>query len=121
MAITTPMPIPTSRIDEISETLRFLGDPTRLRIIALMARSEICVCDLTDQLDLSQPLISYHLGKLRSARMVRTRRAGNWVYYSLDPDMWDTTLAPIRALLELDGLPPEAAPGGRDACEPHTT
>src|SRR5665811_1191819 len=117
MAITTPATIPASKIAKISQTLRFLGDPTRLRILALMARSEICVCDLTEQLDISQPLISYHLGKLRNAGMVRTRRDGNWVYYSLDPDRWNTTLAPVRAMLELNDLPPEAAPGGRDACE----
>lgn len=118
MAIATQTPITTERIAEISETLRFLGDPTRLRILALMARSEICVCDLTEQLDLSQPLISYHLGKLRGAGMVRTRRDGNWVYYSLDFEMWNTTLAPIRAMLELDDLPPEATPGGRGDCDP---
>jgi ArsR family transcriptional regulator len=121
MTIATQAPITADRIAEISETLRFLGDPTRLRILALMARSEICVCDLTERLDLSQPLISYHLGKLRGAGMVRARREGNWVYYSLDPELWDTTLAPIRAMLELDDLPPEAAPGGRDDCEPPTT
>src|SRR5665811_1048324 len=104
MAITTPATIPASKIAKISQTLRFLGDPTRLRILALMARSEICVCDLTEQLDISQPLISYHLGKLRNAGMVRTRRDGNWVYYSLDPEKWDTTLAPVRAMLELNDL-----------------
>nr|MBA2289619.1 transcriptional regulator [Chloroflexia bacterium] len=59
MTIATQAPITADRIAEISETLRFLGDPTRLRILALMARSEICVCDLTERLDLSQPLISY--------------------------------------------------------------
>lgn len=118
MTITTPEISPTSRIDEISDTLRFLGDPTRLKILAQMAQSEVCVCDLAEQLDLSQPLISYHLGKLRNAGMVRTRRDGNWVYYSLDPDTWSSTLAPIRAMLELDALPPQAAQGGRDACDP---
>ena len=118
MAIDTPVPGSTSTIDEVSSTLRFLGDPTRLKIIARMTRSEACVCDLTEELGLSQPLVSYHLGKLREAGMVRTRRDRSWVYYSLDPDAWNTTLAPIRALLEFGDLPPEAAPGAREACEP---
>ena len=117
MAISTSATTPTSRIDEISETLRFLGDPTRLRILALMTRSEVCVCDLTEQLGLSQPLISYHLGKLRNAGMVHSRRDRHWVYYSLDPEKWDSSLAPIRAMLELGDLPPEGAPGGRKDCD----
>lgn len=118
MAIDAPASISASKIDEVSGTLRFLGDPTRLKIIAQMVQSEACVCDLTEQLGLSQPLVSYHLGKLREAGMVRTRRDRSWVYYSLEPDVWNTTLAPIRALLELDDLPPEAAQGAREACDP---
>jgi len=118
MTISTPTPIPASKIDEISALFRFLGDPTRLKIITRMAQSEVCVCDLTDQLGLSQPLISYHLGKLRNAGMVCTRRDRNWVYYSLDSERWSTTLAPVLAMLGRDELPPEAAQGGRENCEP---
>lgn len=116
MAVTNPSLVTMERVDEISEALRFLGDPTRLRIIALMAQSETCVCDLTEQLNLSQPLISYHLGKLRNAGLVRTRRDGHWVYYSLDPEKWISTLSPVHAMLNLEELPPAAAMGGRGYC-----
>lgn len=116
MAITTPTDISAARIADVSSTLRFLGDPTRLKIIASMAESERCVCDLTDQLGLSQPLVSWHLGKLRDAGLVRSRREGTWVYYSLTPEAWATTLAPLRVLLDLGNLPLEAAPDGREPC-----
>jgi len=65
-----------------------LGDSTRLRIIALLtAEGELCVCELTHALDLSQPMISRHLGNLRAAGMVAGRRAGKWMHYRLHPDL----------------------------------
>lgn len=62
---------------------RALGDETRLRIVALLAHGELCVCHLEKALDLSQPNVSRQLGILRSAGVVEARREGTWVYYSL--------------------------------------
>lgn len=65
-----------------------LSDPTRLRIVALLgAEGELCVCELTHALDLSQPMISRHLGNLRDAGLVSDRRAGKWIYYRLHPGL----------------------------------
>jgi ArsR family transcriptional regulator len=65
-----------------------LSDPTRLRILALLAaEGELCVCDLTRALALSQPMISRHLASLREAGIVSDRRAGVWVHYRLHPDL----------------------------------
>lgn len=65
-----------------------LSDPTRLRILALLAAAdELCVCDLTLVLGLSQPMISRHLASLRDAGIVSDRRAGVWVHYRLHPDL----------------------------------
>lgn len=65
-----------------------LGDPTRLRIVALLAaEGELCVCELTHALDLSQPMISRHLGNLRDAGLVSDRRTGKWIYYRLHPEL----------------------------------
>lgn len=65
-----------------------LSDTTRLRILALLsAEDELCVCDLTGVLGLSQPMISRHLASLREAGIVSDRRAGTWVYYRLHPDL----------------------------------
>jgi len=65
-----------------------LSDGTRLRLLALLAtRKEVCVCDLTAALRMSQPMVSRHLARLRAAGMVSDRRAGIWIYYRLHPDL----------------------------------
>jgi len=62
-----------------------LADDTRLRILMLLQREgELCVCELTHALDLSQPKISRHLAQLRESGVVQTRRAGQWMYYRID-------------------------------------
>jgi ArsR family transcriptional regulator len=103
-------------IDAAIEALKFLGDRNRLRILSTLARAETCVCDLIDQLDLPQPLVSYHLRKLRDAGLVRGRRQAQWIYYSLDPEAWRRLVAPLAGLFPLGDLPPEAAFGASDRC-----
>lgn len=67
---------------------QLLSDPTRLRCLLLMqAEGELCVCELTHALDLSQPKISRHLAALRDAGVVNGRRQGQWIYYQLHPDL----------------------------------
>lgn len=61
-----------------------LSDPTRLRVLALLTKEkELCVCELTHALGLSQPMVSRHLANLRAAALVSDRRAGVWIYYRL--------------------------------------
>src|SRR5262245_19273656 len=60
-----------------------LSDETRLRIVALLAHGELCVCHVEEALGLSQPTASRHLGVLRTAGVVDSRRDGSWVYYRL--------------------------------------
>src|SRR3990167_10728575 len=60
-----------------------LADPTRLRILALLAGGEICVCDIHDTLGIPQPRASRHLSYLRRAGLVETRKQGLWVHYRL--------------------------------------
>ncbi len=103
-------------INEAVETLRFLSDRNRLRILTVLTRAETCVCDLIDQLGLPQSLVSYHLSKLKQAGLVRARRDAQWVYYSLDPEAWDRLIAPVTGLLTLGPLPPEAAFGASRRC-----
>ncbi|MHB8534723.1 MAG: metalloregulator ArsR/SmtB family transcription factor [Sulfuricaulis sp.] len=72
-----------------------LGDPTRLRLLMLLTTGEeLCVCELTHALELSQPMISRHLANLRSAGLVSDRRAGVWIYYRLHSDLpkWAQTI-----------------------------
>lgn len=60
-----------------------LADKTRLRLINLMRNEEVCVCFFTEVLGESQPKISRHLAYLRNARIVRSRREGKWMHYSI--------------------------------------
>ena len=105
-------------IDDAVESLKFLGDRNRLRILTALSRAETCVCDLIDDLGLPQPLVSYHLRKLRDAGLVRTRRDAQWVYYSLDPESWARLVAPLAGLLGPVRLPAAAAYGASPRCEP---
>lgn len=104
-------------IDQAVETLKFLSDRNRLRILTALTRAETCVCDLIDALGLAQPLVSYHLGKLKKAGLVQSRREAQWTYYSLDPDAWSRLMDPLSALLRPSSLPPEALFGAGRRCD----
>jgi ArsR family transcriptional regulator len=104
-------------LDRAVETLKFLSDRNRLRIISVLARSETCVCDLIDELDLPQPLISYHLRKLREAGIVQARRDAQWSYYSLNPDAWHQLIATVSGIFGSASLPPAAAFGSSQRCD----
>ena len=68
----------------ISELFKMLGDHTRIRILHALKQSELCVCDLSYVLDMSQSAISHQLRLLRGARIVKYRKEGKNVYYSID-------------------------------------
>ena len=76
-----------------------LSDSTRIDILKIViAKENICVCELTEQLDLSQPKISRHLALLRNLSILLDERRGQWVYYSLNhqlPDWAKSVLAII--------------------------
>ena len=73
-----------------ADVFRALGDPIRLELLAhIAANGPICVCHLDEALPYKQPRISKHLGTLRRAGLVRTRREGTWVYYELNEEMLD--------------------------------
>ncbi|HYD52354.1 MAG TPA: metalloregulator ArsR/SmtB family transcription factor [Gemmatimonadaceae bacterium] len=71
-------------LQDLAETFRVLGDPTRLRIVAALARDELCVCDLAVLLGVSRSVVSHSLRSLRQMRLVRYRKAGKIAYYALD-------------------------------------
>ncbi len=85
-----------------------LNDPIRRRILAmLLIHDERCVCDLNAMLDAPQPKVSRHLGVLREASLVLTRREGVWMHYRLHPELpaWA-----VRVLWHMnEGMPLEAA------------
>jgi ArsR family transcriptional regulator len=69
-------------MDQYVALFKALSDPTRLRIMVLLAEKELCVCQLEDALNLSQVKVSRHLNVLRHARLVESKREGLWIYYS---------------------------------------
>jgi ArsR family transcriptional regulator len=103
--------------DAAVETLKFLGDRNRLRILQILAARESCVCELVDQIDMPQPLISYHLRRLREAGLVRTRRKAQWIYYSIEPQAWHALITPLLSQYLVADLPPAAAYGASDSCD----
>ena len=79
---------------------RMLADETRLRVLMLLAaEGELCVCELTHALGVSQPKISRHLAHLRESGLLLTRRAGVWMYYHIDPDLPDWAHAVLHHTL----------------------
>lgn len=71
---------PASRVDKM---FRAFSDRTRLRILHLLRKGELCVCDLVDAIGVPQPKVSRHLAYLRKAGLVESRKDGLWIYYSL--------------------------------------
>ena len=74
--------------EEFASWFKALADPTRIRILNLLAASPepVCVCDITDHFPLGQPTISHHLKVLREAGIVGSERQGLWAFYYVEPD-----------------------------------
>ncbi len=71
-----------------TDFFKCLSDTTRLDILKLvMVKQNVCVCELTEQLQLSQPKISRHLALLRNLSILLDQRQGQWVYYRLNPNL----------------------------------
>ncbi len=73
-------------LSSLGEFFKIFGDLTRLKIIDALSKSELCVCDLVALLDMKQSRISHQLRNLRNHNVVKTRREGRNVYYSLDDE-----------------------------------
>jgi ArsR family transcriptional regulator len=84
---------------EILKFFKTLSDPTRLRVIFLLLGKDLCVCELTFILKMSQSRVSHQLRILRDAGLVEDKRDGKWMIYGIPPDVRDT----IRPLLDLFG------------------
>ena len=76
--------LPDASVEALAETFRVLGDTTRVRLLDALSRGEMCVCDLAALLGLSESAVSHQLRLLRGMRLVRPRRDGRLVHYSLD-------------------------------------
>jgi len=88
-------------LNETDTFFKMLSDSTRLRSLMLMqAEGELCVCELTHTLNLSQPKISRHLAHLREAGVLVARRNGTWMYYRINSDMQAWALQVLQTTLD---------------------
>lgn len=76
--------VPENRLERMAMTYKMLGDPTRLKILMALRSGEMCVCDLAAFTDLTESAVSHQLRRLRDLSLVKRRRDGQVLYYSLD-------------------------------------
>ena len=107
-ACCTPLlrePITASQAADLAHKLKALADPTRLRLVSMVAAhegGEACVCDLTEPLGLTQPTISHHLKILVEAGIFTRDKRGVWAYYALVPAALDA-LSSVLSTTPLSG------------------
>lgn len=85
--------IPDSEAQQIAEIFKLLGDTTRVKILQILSKRELCVCDIAAVVDMGQSAVSHQLRLLRSARLVKYRREGKLAWYSLDDEHVGSLLA----------------------------
>lgn len=74
------------RATHLADIFKALADPTRVRIVSVLAQTELCVCDLAATLGMTQSAVSHQLQLMRRMRLVKSRRDGRMVYYTLDDE-----------------------------------
>ncbi len=101
MTVATTAPADLTRLARVFHAL---SDETRLALVAMLQKGERCVCDLTEAFGTGQSRLSFHLKALKAAGLVRDRRDGRWVYYSMVPGALEgleealSDLAPVAAV-----------------------
>lgn len=80
-------------LDGIADTFKVFGDKTRIKILYVLHSSELCVCDIAQLLDMNQSAISHQLRVLKQAKLVKSRRDGKSIFYSLDDSHVRTILS----------------------------
>jgi ArsR family transcriptional regulator len=94
--------ISDAEADATAELFRALGDPSRVRIVNLLATNDepVCICNLTEPLGLTQPTVSHHMKRLLDAGLVAREQRGRWAYFSLNPD----ALRTLARVADLKGV-----------------
>ena len=93
-------PLSAEGAELLARALKAMADPARLRLVSIVASSssgEVCVCDFTEPVGLSQPTVSHHLKILVDAGILAREKRGTWAYFSLVPGALDTLAGLITA------------------------
>ncbi len=112
----TKQPVRKGTIDDYVPLFKALSNSTRAQIIEFLLSGERCVCEMTGPLDLSQPLVSHHLGMLREAGLVNVRDEGARTYYSINEERFDADLDGFIAYVEHLRSSPRPALDPASAC-----
>lgn len=80
-------------LDDLAEVFKVFGDKTRMKILYILHEKELCVCDIAQLLDMNQSAISHQLKVLKQAKLIKNRREGKQMYYSLADDHVHTILS----------------------------
>ncbi|MDO8670634.1 MAG: metalloregulator ArsR/SmtB family transcription factor [Dehalococcoidia bacterium] len=99
-----------TKAPSLCDQLKVLSDENRMRILILLRDGERCVCDIVNFLGLPQSLVSHHLAVLRNAALLRDRRSGKWVYYSINKDGVSQLSALLVDVLDPANISTESAP-----------
>lgn len=87
---------------DLAELFKIFGDSTRIRILYVLFEAEVCVCDLAQALDMTQSAISHQLKILKQSRLVKSRREGKSIFYSLADEHVETIIGKGREHIEED-------------------
>ena len=96
----TDAPIEQHDAERFAGMLKALGDPTRLRLLSHVTAQgcqDVCACDLTEELGITQPTVSHHMKKLVDAGLITRHQRGKWAHYSVVPEAFDQ----LRNLLDV--------------------
>ena len=85
-----------TELDSLAELFKVFGDPTRIRILFVLFETEVCVCDLAKALNMTQSAVSHQLRILKQSRLVKNRREGKSIFYSLADNHVRTMIAQGR-------------------------
>jgi len=88
------------KIDESTDLLKAISEPNRLRILCVLSKKKICVCDLAEELNIPQNLISFHLKTLYDVGILKKERDGNTIYYVIKKD-WEKRIEKIFEFLDI--------------------
>ncbi|MBE5945317.1 MAG: helix-turn-helix transcriptional regulator [Lachnospiraceae bacterium] len=101
MKVNETMPDETELYD-LAELFKVFGDSTRIRILFVLYSGELCVCDIAETLKMTQSAISHQLRILKQSKLVKSRREGKSIFYSLADDHVKTIIAQGREHIEED-------------------
>lgn len=99
-------------IQQLVQFSKALSEPVRVRILAVLLKGEVCVCEIADALDIPQSSLSTHLQALRQSGIVRATKRGTWAYYAIEDWAW-LVIDGLDEHFQITGDPNTAQDGGR--------